>query len=164
VRLTYVTGRGRWYHTSWKGYPDKSGGLATNIGIHFFDLLMWLFGKPGPAELHLDGPRRMAGAIELERADVQWFLSVDPADLPFAPEPGKKATHRSITVDGTELEFSDGFADLHTRVYEQTLAGRGFTIDDARPSIELVHRIRQTPVKVARAEPHPLVATAQSRT
>jgi len=141
VILTYVTGRGNWYHVSWKGDEDHSGGLAANIGIHFFDLLMWLFGPVGRSEVHLREPKRMAGFVELAHADVMWFLSVDIADLPFKPQPGAKTTYRSITVDGSELEFTEGFADLHTRVYERTLAGAGFGIGDARPSIELVYRI-----------------------
>ena len=147
VILTYVTSRGAWYHSSWKGVSEKSGGVATNIGIHFFDLLLWLF---GPAALdcrlfHSD-PYRMSGFIELEHARVRWFLSVDRDDLPYPCEPGKKSTYRSITVDGQEIEFSEGFADLHTRVYECTLAGQGFGIEDARPSIELTHCIRTAEV------------------
>lgn len=142
VVLTYITGRGAWYHTSWKGMEEKSGGIATNIGIHLFDLLLWLFGMVQTQEVHSRNSHRVAGALELERATVRWFLSVDPADLPYAAEPGKKTTHRSITVDGEEIEFTAGFTDLHTRVYEAMLAGRGQCIADARPSIELVHRIR----------------------
>lgn len=146
VRLTYITSRGPWYHVSWKGSEERSGGIATNIGVHFFDLVMWLFGPARRTEVHLREPRRMAGALELEHADVTWFLSVDRADLPFHPQPGKTSTHRSITMDGQEIEFTEGFTELHNRVYEQTLAGHGFRIADARPSIELVHRIRTTPV------------------
>jgi UDP-N-acetyl-2-amino-2-deoxyglucuronate dehydrogenase len=146
VVLSYVTGRGNWYHVSWKGAEERSGGLATNIGIHFFDLLMWLFGPVSRSEVHMREPRRMAGSMELARADVTWFLSVDNADLPFDPHPGTKTTYRSITVDGSEIEFTEGFADLHTLVYERTLAGEGFRIADARPSIELVHSIRTAPL------------------
>lgn len=163
VRLTYITSRGNWYHTSWKGYPDKSGGLATNIGIHFFDLLMWLFGKPGAIELNMNDPKRMAGFIELERADVQWLLSVDHNDLPFTAEPGRRTTYRSITVDGEEVEFSEGFGDLHTRVYEKTIAGEGFTIDDARPSIELVYRIRNAALVAPGPHSHPMLADIARR-
>jgi UDP-N-acetyl-2-amino-2-deoxyglucuronate dehydrogenase len=146
VVLTYVTGRGDWYNNSWKGSLEKSGGIATNIGIHFFDLLGWLFGNSGDCAVHVNDPRRMAGFVEFERARVRWFLSVDPADLPFEAIPGKKSTYRSITIDGEEIEFTEGFTDLHTTVYEHTLAGRGFSIDDARPSVELVHGIRNSPV------------------
>jgi len=146
INLKYITSRGMWYHTSWKGNSEKSGGLATNIGIHFFDLLMWLFGKAGDVRVHESNDNRMRGMIELERADVNWSLSIDRNDLPYPAQPGGKSTFRSLTIDGDEIEFSEGFTDLHTRVYEETLAGRGFTIEDARPSIELVHRIRNTPI------------------
>src|SRR5205814_4235734 len=141
VCLTYITARGAWYNVSWKGSEERSGGLITNIGIHFFDLLIWLFGPVVACRLHQREAERMAGFLELERARVQWLLSTRIEDLPFAPRPGVKTTHRSIAVDGEELEFSDGFADLHTRVYEEALAGRGFRIPDARPSIALSHRI-----------------------
>jgi UDP-N-acetyl-2-amino-2-deoxyglucuronate dehydrogenase len=146
VELTYITTRGGWYDVSWKGADERSGGIATNIGIHFFDLLLWLFGSVQECVVHLRDPRRVAGALELERARVRWFLSAETADLPFAPEPGVRTTHRSITVDGQEVEFSEGFGDLHTRVYEEMLAGRGFGIADARPSITLSSKIRTTPV------------------
>jgi UDP-N-acetyl-2-amino-2-deoxyglucuronate dehydrogenase len=156
VTLTYVTARGPWYDVSWKGQPEKSGGVPTNIGIHFFDLLVWLFGDPVDHRVHVSERRRMAGFLELERARVRWFLSVDHADLPTPPVPGGKTTFRSITVDGTEVEFSEGFTDLHTRVYEETLAGRGFGIDDARQSITLVHALRSaetSPIDPALAHP-----------
>jgi UDP-N-acetyl-2-amino-2-deoxyglucuronate dehydrogenase len=142
VTLRYVTARGPWYRYSWKGDAERSGGVETNIGIHFFDLLMWLFGGVQRSRVTLREPRRAAGRLELEHADVDWFLSIDAADLPNAPQPGKSTTFRSIRVDDKEIEFTEGFTDLHTRVYERTLAGHGFGIDDARPSIELVHRIR----------------------
>jgi UDP-N-acetyl-2-amino-2-deoxyglucuronate dehydrogenase len=158
VRLTYVTARGGWYHVSWKGRIDRSGGIVTNIGIHLFDLLTWLFGSVSRSEVHLREDQRAAGILELERADVQWFLSTDVADLPFAPQPGVKATFRSITVDGEEIEFSEGFTELHTRVYEATLAGAGFGIADARPSVELTSRIRQAEVRRPSADAHPQVA------
>ena len=143
VVLTYITSRGRWYHTSWKGDASKSGGIATNIGIHFFDLLMWLFGEAGECRVYHSDDNRMGGFIEMQRARARWFLSVDAADLPFEAVPGSRSTYRSITIDGEEIEFTEGFTDLHTRVYEETLAGNGFGIDAARPSVELVHRLRQ---------------------
>lgn len=143
VRLEYVTGRGGWYHASWKGSEERSGGLATNIGVHFFDLLLWLFGPARSVEVHESGRMTMSGLLALERADVEWLLSVDFARLPFAAAPGDRTTHRSISVDGREVEFSDGFTDLHTRAYEEILAGRGFSIEDARPSIQLAHDIRE---------------------
>lgn len=146
VQLTYITARGSWYDVSWKGDDERSGGIVTNIGIHFFDLLIWLFGPVGRSEVHVRDTHAAGGFLELERADVRWFLSTDNRDLPFTPEPGKRTTHRSITVDGAEIEFSGGFTDLHTRVYEGILAGGGFGIDDARPSIELTSAIRSAAV------------------
>ncbi|MBC8333343.1 MAG: Gfo/Idh/MocA family oxidoreductase [Anaerolineae bacterium] len=146
VELTYITARGIWYDFSWKGDYEKSGGVATNIGIHFFDLLLWLFGEVGVNRVYHSDPHRMSGYMELERAKVKWFLSTDYRDLSFPVEPGVRSTHRSITVDGDEIEFTGGFTDLHTRVYEETLAGRGFGIDDARPSITLVSEIRHAPI------------------
>jgi UDP-N-acetyl-2-amino-2-deoxyglucuronate dehydrogenase len=146
VSLTYITARGSWYDVSWKGSDERSGGLVTNIGIHFFDLLLWLFGPVSSCQVQAREPRRLRGSLQLERARVKWLLSAESADLPFAPQPGTKTTFRSIVVDGREVEFSDGFTDLHTRVYQEVLAGRGFGVDDSRPSIELTHRIRQTPV------------------
>jgi UDP-N-acetyl-2-amino-2-deoxyglucuronate dehydrogenase len=157
VELTYITTRGGWYDVSWKGMDERSGGIATNIGIHFFDLLLWLFGSVQELVVHLRDPRRVAGALELERARVRWFLSAETTDLPFAPEPGVRTTHRSITVDGEEVEFSEGFGDLHTRVYEEVLAGRGYGIADARPSIALSSKIRSTPVTVDPDRYHPKV-------
>lgn len=146
VSLTYVTSRGRWYQVSWKGIEERSGGVATNIGIHFFDALIWLFGPVVRSAVHVRDEWRSRGALELQRADVSWSLSVDRADLPFEGVPGKRSTFRSITVDGDEVDFSEGFTELHTRSYEEILAGRGFGIDDARPSIELAHQVRKQPL------------------
>lgn len=142
VVLTYVTSRGNWYLASWKGDVTRSGGLATNIGIHFFDLLIWLFGRVEGLEVNVSEPTRVSGYLALERANVRWYLSVDRNDLPFRAEAGGPATHRSIQVDGREVEFSEGFADLHTAVYRDILEGRGFGVEDARPSIVLAHAIR----------------------
>jgi len=155
VVLTYITSRGIWYHVSWKGQKEKSGGVATNIGIHFFELLLWLFGPAGDVRLYHANDKRMSGYIELENARVRWFLSVDVNDLPEIALTSGKKTFRSITVDGQEIEFSEGFTDLHTRVYEETLAGRGFGIQDARPSIELTHRIRTSPLLSLDSLAHP---------
>lgn len=141
VRLTYITSRGLWYHYSWKGNIEQSGGIGTNIGIHFFDLLMWLFGRPEKNELYIRQENRMGGFLELPNADVEWFLSLEPEDIPDNADESQR-TFRSITLDGEEIEFSGGFTDLHTRVYEETLNGNGFGIEDARPSIELVHKLR----------------------
>ncbi len=155
VVLTYVTSRGAWYDVSWKGSIEKSGGVPTNIGIHFFDLLVWLFGDVESQEVHLKQPRRMAGTIALERARVRWFLSVEQRDLPFTPEPGGRATFRSITVDGQEIEFSEGFTDLHTVVYRDVLAGHGYGLDDVRPSIDLAHQIRVAEPVTPGPDAHP---------
>jgi UDP-N-acetyl-2-amino-2-deoxyglucuronate dehydrogenase len=142
VNLTYVTSRGNWYLNSWKGNLEQSGGLATNIGIHFFDLLIWLFGKVKEVEVHISDPRKISGYLELDRAEVKWYLSIDKNDLPFQAVPGGKTTYRSITVDEEEIEFSGGFTDLHTQLYREILAGRGFGAEDARESITLAHAIR----------------------
>jgi UDP-N-acetyl-2-amino-2-deoxyglucuronate dehydrogenase len=161
VELTYVTARGAWYDVSWKGSEERSGGIAMNIGIHFFDMLLWLFGGVQRCEVHLSEKRRMAGFLELQNADVRWFLSVESADLPFAAAPGTKTTFRSITVDGSELEFTESFGNLHTAVYREILAGGGFGIGDARRSIELVHAIRQTPPAINDDTAHPFVSIAR---
>lgn len=162
VCLTYVTARGAWYFSSWKADEDRSGGIVTNIGIHLFDLLTWLFGGVARSEVHLREPRRASGYLELERARVRWFLSVDSGDLPFAPAPGGRTTMRSITVDGRELEFTDGFTDLHTKVYEAALDGSGPGISEARPSIELAHRIQTGAVVRPSMWAHPKVVGAAS--
>ena len=142
VVLTYITPRGLWYYYSWKGTLEKSGGIATNIGIHFFDLLMWLFGDVQSNIIHLKEDKRMSGFFELKNANVKWFLSTDYSDLPEVINKIGASTFRSITVDGKEIQFSQGFTDLHTRIYEETLDGKGFGIEDARPSITLVHKLR----------------------
>ena len=142
VALTYITSRGPWYQVSWKGSEEKSGGIATNIGIHFFELLIWLFGKPGRSTLSVKESSRMGGELELDHADVTWFLSTNRGDLPSVAREKGRSTYRLITIDDEPVEFSEGFADLHTQVYRQTLDGEGFGIDVARSSIELVSAIR----------------------
>jgi UDP-N-acetyl-2-amino-2-deoxyglucuronate dehydrogenase len=142
VSLVYVTSRGPWYQVSWKGSEEKSGGIGTNIGVHLFDLLIWLFGAPGQSALSVKEPSKMGGELELERADVKWFLSTDRGDLPADAHEQGKTTWRQITIDEEPVEFSDGFTDLHTEVYRRTLQGEGFGIEDARLSIELVSRLR----------------------
>jgi len=142
VVLTYITSRGPWYHVSWKGIEERSGGAATNIGIHLFDLLVWLFGPVRDSQVHLREREKLAGCLELQRATVRWFLSVSPGDLPEHARSSGRTTFRSMTVDDQEIEFTEGFTDLHTRVYARTLDGQGHGIADARSSIELVHRIR----------------------
>jgi len=142
VSLVYVTSRGPWYQVSWKGSEDKAGGIGTNIGIHLFDLLIWLFGKPARSTVSVRERSRMAGELELAHADVRWFLSTDRGDLPSEAREQGKSTYRQITIDEEPVEFSEGFTDLHTDVYRRTLQGQGFGINDARASIELVSQIR----------------------
>lgn len=143
VNLTYITGRGNWYLVSWKGQLDRSGGLATNIGIHFFDLLIWFFGKPQINEVHFADDKTVCGFLELERARIKWFLSIDINNLPSTARQKGQTTFRSIEIDGKEVEFSEGFTDLHTEVYRSILAGKGFGPQDARQSIDLVHNLRK---------------------
>ncbi len=140
--MSYITTRGKWYLKSWKGDVQKSGGVATNIGIHFFDMITWIFGDVKENIVHLYEPDKAAGFLQLEKARVRWFLSLDDQDLPkFATERGMR-TFRSITVDGEEIEFSGGFTDLHTVTYQNILNGNGFGIEDARESIELTDFVR----------------------
>jgi UDP-N-acetyl-2-amino-2-deoxyglucuronate dehydrogenase len=160
VDLTYITSRGPWYFVSWKGDESKSGGVGTNIGIHFFDMLAWVFGAPRGHRVHVARPDKMAGLLELERARVRWFLSLDRGDLPRAAVTAGKPTFRSLTMDGEEVEFSEGFTDLHTACYRELLAGRGFGLADARPSIELAHAIRTAAPAGLTGEHHPLAAGA----
>ena len=142
IDLKYITSRGKWYFYSWKGDIQKSGGVATNIGIHFFDMLGWVFGKFAGLEVLQNHPERAMGSLVFDKARVNWFLSVDQKDLPpKAIEQGKR-TYRSINIEGQELEFSDGFTDLHTQSYQEILAGRSFRIETARPSVEIAQRIR----------------------
>jgi UDP-N-acetyl-2-amino-2-deoxyglucuronate dehydrogenase len=158
IDLTYVTSRGNWYFASWKGDTSKSGGIATNIGVHFFDMLLWIFGGVQHHEVHVADDRKMAGFLGLEKAQVRWFLSVGREDLPVEATQGGKTTYRSITVDGEEFEFSGGFTDLHTIVYREIVAGRGFGIEEARPSIDLVYKLRNTvPARNAGFHVHPFL-------
>jgi UDP-N-acetyl-2-amino-2-deoxyglucuronate dehydrogenase len=145
--LTYITSRGNWYFTSWKGDVQKSGGIATNIGIHFFDMLTWIFGGLKKSIVHILRTDKASGYLELEKARVRWFLSLDANDLPESVKQKGARTYRSIVMDNTMIEFSEGFTDLHTKSYEEILAGRGFGLKDARPSVEIVYQIRNaTPV------------------
>lgn len=144
VNLTYITSRGKWYARSWKGDPAKSGGAATNIGIHFFDMLSWIFGSVKKNEVKFYESAKTSGILILERATVNWFLSIDPADLPDEAINRGQRTWRSVTINGKEIEFSDGFTDLHTETYRQILAGNGFGVEDARESIGLTELIRNT--------------------
>lgn len=142
VELTYLTSRGNWYNTSWKGNESKSGGVATNIGVHFFDMLSWLFGNIQDLKVERRLPNTASGYLEFENARVKWFLSTDADYLPNGIKEKGQTTFRSITIDGDELEFSGGFTDLHTLVYQDILEGKGYGLDDARTAIEIVHRIR----------------------
>jgi len=140
--LTYITSRGNWYHTSWKGDIHKSGGIATNIGVHFFDMLSWIFGKIKNTTVHLLAPDKASGYLEFEQARVRWFLSLDHNDLPANVKQKGQRTYRSIVMDNTEIEFSEGFTDLHTKSYQEILAGNGFGLSEAQQSIEIVYQIR----------------------
>ncbi len=152
IVLTYITPRGKWYHYSWKGDKVKSGGIATNIGIHFFDMLTWIFGEAKQSTLHYYSNDKAAGLIELESANVQWFLSLDNKDLNSG-----NTTFRSITIDGEEIEFSEGFKDLHSLSYKEILEGRGFGIDEAKPSILAVHEIRISKPIGLKGDYHPFL-------
>ncbi|HFE63096.1 MAG TPA: Gfo/Idh/MocA family oxidoreductase [Caldithrix sp.] len=142
IDLTYITSRGNWYFYSWKGDVEKSGGVATNIGIHFFDMLIWIFGPVKHYEVHYADRKKAGGFIELDKAVVRWFLSLDKRDLPEKAVKEGKPTYRSIMINEEEFEFSGGFNDLHTVVYRKILNGSGFGIEDARPSIEIAYNIR----------------------
>jgi UDP-N-acetyl-2-amino-2-deoxyglucuronate dehydrogenase len=155
VELVYVTPRGRWYDSSWKGDEAKSGGIATNIGVHFFDMLSFVFGPESLNVAHLREPRRAAGFLVCGRAEIRWFMSIDRNDLPAGMPPGQ-TSYRSITVDGREIEFSSGFGDLHVKSYQEILAGRGFTLETVRPAVEIVSVLRTVPVTVDRDASHSL--------
>lgn len=143
VDLRYITSRGSWYHSSWKGDVSKSGGIATNIGIHFFDMLMWIFGEVKDIRVTSTSSAHAAGSLKLARANVTWFLSINFNDIPKEIQANGKRTYRTLTLEGEELEFSEGFTDLHTKSYEEILKGNGFSLLDARPSVEVVHKIRE---------------------
>lgn len=155
ITLTYVTRRGPWYHHSWKGNPERSGTLAMNIGIHFFDMLIWLFGGVERSTVQVRTLTRLAGVLELEWARVRWFLSIDVGDLPPGFLAAGKHAYRGLTLDGEEFDFSTGFDDLHTKVYQDVLSGGGYGINDARPSIELVHQVRTSELTAVGPESHP---------
>ena len=157
VDLTYITSRGNWYLQSWKGDVKKSGGIATNIGVHFFDMLHFIFGKLQQNVVHLNSDTKAAGYLEYEDARVRWFLSVDVADVPAALREGGQRTYRSITVGGDEIEFSGGFTDLHVRSYEEILAGRGFGLEENRTAIETVATIRGAKLQGLQGESHPFL-------
>ncbi|MDX2429404.1 MAG: Gfo/Idh/MocA family oxidoreductase [Bacteroides sp.] len=157
VDLSYITSRGNWYHFSWKGDEEKSGGVATNIGVHFFDMLSWIFGDVKQNVVHMMKKDKAAGYLELEKARVRWFLSVDYDDIPQEIKKKNQRTYRSITVNGKEIEFSGGFTDLHTMSYEKILEGKGFGLETGRASIQTVYNIRNlTPIGL-KGDYHPII-------
>lgn len=158
VDLTYISSRGKWYMESWKGDPRKSFGVATNIGVHFFDMLHFIFGNLEKNILHFSNDHKACGYLEYEKARVPWFLSIDPNDLPDSVK-GKQTTYRSISCEGEQIEFSAGFTDLHTVSYQEILNGRGYRIEDARHCVDTVHYIRTARPQIARPEEaHPFLA------
>ncbi len=159
IDLSYITSRGNWYHFSWKGDEHKSGGIATNIGVHFFDMLTWIFGGVKSNTVHILKNDKAAGYLELEKARVRWFMSIDFNDVPKAFQEKGQRTFRSITVDGDELEFSGGFTDLHTQTYQAILAGKGFGLEEARTSIETVYNIRNASPVGLKGDVHPIAHT-----
>ena len=163
VDLTYLTSRGNWYYTSWKGDFDKSGGIATNIGVHFYDMLSWIFGKVKKNDVHIQSHDRSSGYLEFERARVRWFLSINYEVLPEEIKQKGQRTYRSITIEGEELEFSGGFTDLHTKVYKGVLNGDGFGLEDARQAIEVVHDIRNAEPIGLKGDYHPFAKKSLSK-
>ncbi len=154
VELTYITGRGHWYETSWKGDPNKSGGIATNIGIHFFDMLTWIFGNVISIEVNIHEKDKASGVIRFEKAKVSWFLSIDVKYIPLEISSQGKRTFRSIVIDGNEFEFSEGFTDLHIESYRSILNGNGFGLMDSRPAVELAYKIRQSAIVAPTSDSH----------
>jgi len=163
VDLTYITSRGNWYLQSWKGEVKKSGGIATNIGVHFFDMLHFVFGKLQCNIVHSISDTRAGGYLEYEHARVRWFLSIDVRDVPVDQRQSGRRTFRSIAVDGVEIEFSDGFTDLHTRSYEQILDGHGFGLEDNRTAIETVSSIRDSKPVGLQGDYHPFLNESSIR-
>ena len=157
IDLSYITSRGNWYHYSWKGDVEKSGGVATNIGVHFFDMLSWIFGDVKENKVHVLKKDKAAGYLELERARVRWFLSIDYDDIPDEIKSTGLRTYRSITLDGEEIEFSGGFTDLHTVAYQKILQGEGFGLEAARKSIQTVYTIRNTTPVGIKGGFHPIL-------
>ncbi len=157
IDLTYLTSRGRWYFISWKGDLQKAGGVATNIGVHFFDMLTWIFGDVKENVVHISESAKAAGFLKLEKANVRWFLSVDYKNIPKEIKQKGQRIYRSITVDGKEIEFSGGFTDLHTLSYQEILKGNGFGLKDVRPTIQTVYKIRNAVPIGLKGDYHPLL-------
>jgi UDP-N-acetyl-2-amino-2-deoxyglucuronate dehydrogenase len=158
IDLTYLTSRGNWYYTSWKGDVTKSGGIATNIGVHFYDMLSWIFGEVKENIVHLHTHDRASGYLEFDRARVRWFLSINYNVLPEEIKIKGQRTFRSIKIEGEELEFSEGFTGLHTEVYKGIINGKGFGLEDSRKAIEIVHDIRNSNPIGLKGEYHPLAS------
>lgn len=156
VDLTYITSRGNWYYTSWKGDIRKSGGVATNIGVHFYDMLTWIFGEVKENIVHVMSHDRVSGYLELEKARVRYFLSINSDHLPANAVQGEKKTYRTIMIDGQEFEFSEGFTELHTKSYQHILDGNGFRISEAKKCIEIVSNIRNSTPIGLQGDYHPL--------
>jgi UDP-N-acetyl-2-amino-2-deoxyglucuronate dehydrogenase len=163
IDLTYITSRGKWYYASWKGDVSKSGGVASNIGVHFYDMLSWIFGNVKQNIVHLHSHDRAAGYLEFEQARVRWFLSIDANTLPEEVKQKGQTTYRSIKMEGEEIEFSDGFKDLHTISYQDIIGGGGFGLDDARTSIEIIHKIRKTEIMPLLGDYHPFCKLTQTK-
>jgi UDP-N-acetyl-2-amino-2-deoxyglucuronate dehydrogenase len=157
--LTYITSRGKWYTRSWKGDVSKSGGIATNIGVHFFDMLTWVFGKVKENIVHILEGDKAGGLLKLENANIRWFLSIDYNDIPGEVRKTGKRTYRSLKMGDQEIEFSDGFTDLHTEMYREIIAGRGFGLTDARQSINIVYHIRNNNPIGLTGDYHPILKT-----
>jgi len=163
IDLTYITCRGRWYAYSWKGDESKSGGIATNIGVHFFDMLSWIFGPPQENVVHLKEFNRAAGFLRLDRANVRWFLSLNYEDLHPAATSSNKRTYRCINIDEDPLEFSDGFANLHSISYEKILCGQGFPLDENKSALNIVHSIRKAPPNPSYPDKHPFLTSLEGK-
>ncbi len=157
IDLSYITSRGAWYHRSWKGAIAKSGGVATNIGVHFFDMLVWIFGEAQENIIHLSDEERASGFLQLKHARVRWYLSIDRKDLAKTPAEAHKTTYRSISLDGKEIEFSEGFTELHTVSYQNILNGNGYGLEDSLPAIQIVHDIRNKKPIGKQGEYHPFI-------
>ncbi|GAA0731584.1 Gfo/Idh/MocA family oxidoreductase [Aquimarina litoralis] len=155
--LTYLTSRGNWYHASWKGDVSKSGGIATNIGVHFYDMLSWVFGEVKGNKVHLLTDDSASGFLEFEKARVRWFLSINYDNIPEHIKAEGKRTYRSITLDNEEIEFSTGFTELHTKSYQSILKAEGFGLLEAKPSIQIVHDIRNAEISPLKEDYHPFV-------
>ncbi len=151
AELTYITPRGPWYDVSWKGFNEKSGGVVLNIGLHLFDMMVWLFGNPVDVKLHMMQSNKAAGVVQFERARVKWYLSIDRKD---SPEKQQQGPHRVLRMDGQDINFTEGFDNLHTRIYERVLAGKGYRLEDARPGLELVYRTQESQISANLNDAH----------